>query len=156
VITDFLYYLWQYAKGQITKEIGAVADLGTVLIFFCFQLIFMSCLDAAEIWLAVPALWDAKGCDIMRQAAINAGLVQSVKAGDTAWRDRLHIITEPEAAAVHCAFLTDLHRLAPPQKFMIVDAGGGTCDLAVSIWYPSFRVGFVIDWHLDLQGNSRL
>ncbi|KAF8339486.1 hypothetical protein F5887DRAFT_980246 [Amanita rubescens] len=114
VITDFLYCLWQYAKGQITKEVGAVADL-----------------DTAEIWLAVPAVWDAKGCDIMRQAAINAGLVHSVKAGDVAWRDRLHIITEPEAAAVHCAFLTDVHRLAPSQNFMIVDAGGGTCDLAM-------------------------
>lgn len=33
---------------------------------------------------------------------------------------------EPEAAAVHCAHLTDLHRLRPSQNFMICDAGGGT------------------------------
>jgi hypothetical protein len=82
-------------------------------------------------------VWDAKGCNIMRTAAINAGLVQSVKAGDVAWRDRLHIITEPEAAAVHCAFLTDVHQLTPSQNFMIADAGGGTCDLAVSLPYPT-------------------
>jgi hypothetical protein len=50
---------------------------------------------------------------------------------DTTWRDRLRIITEPEAAAVHCAQLTDLHRLKPSQNFIVCDAGGGTVDLAV-------------------------
>lgn len=80
----------------------------------------------------------------MRAAAIEAGLVQSARAGDIHWRDRLRIITydhclrhslltsltsmfsEPEAAAVHCARLTDLHKLRPSQNFMICDAGGGT------------------------------
>ena len=66
----------------------------------------------------------------MRDAAITAGLVHSSKAGDTAYRDRLRIITEPEAAAVHCARLTDLHRLKPSQNFIVADAGGGTVDLA--------------------------
>ncbi|KAF8637103.1 hypothetical protein AX17_003007 [Amanita inopinata Kibby_2008] len=114
VIIDFLSCLWEYAKDQITREIGAVADL-----------------NSADVWLTVPAAWDAKGCDMMRDAAITAGLVQSARAGDRTWRDRLHIITEPEAAAVHCAFLTDVHRLKPSQNFMVADAGGGTCDLAV-------------------------
>lgn len=67
----------------------------------------------------------------MREAAIAAGLVQSAHAGDRDWRDRLRIITEPEAAAVHCAHLTDLHKLSPSQNFMVCDAGGGTVDLAV-------------------------
>ncbi|TFK47219.1 actin-like ATPase domain-containing protein [Heliocybe sulcata] len=113
LIVDFLSCLWEYAKEQITREIGAVADL-----------------DSADVWLTVPAAWDAKGCDIMREAAIAAGLVQSSRAGDRDWRDRLRIITEPEAAAVHCAHLTDLHRLRPSQNFIICDAGGGTVDLA--------------------------
>jgi molecular chaperone DnaK (HSP70) len=82
--------------------------------------------DSADVWLTVPAAWDAKGCDMMREAAIAAGLVQSARAGDRDWRDRLRIITEPEAAAVHCAHLTDLHKLKPSQNFMICDAGGGT------------------------------
>jgi hypothetical protein len=34
--------------------------------------------------------------------------------------------SEPEAAAVHCAYLTDLHKLGQSQNFMICDAGGGT------------------------------
>lgn len=114
LIVDFLNCIWEYAKQQITREIGAVADLG-----------------AADVWLTVPAAWDAMGCQMMREAAIAAQLVQSSRAGDRDWRDRLRIITEPEAAAVHCAHLTDLHRLQPNQNFMICDAGGGTVDLAI-------------------------
>ncbi|KAJ2915337.1 hypothetical protein MD484_g5072, partial [Candolleomyces efflorescens] len=114
LIIDFLTCLWEYAKDQITRDIGAVADLNT-----------------AEVWLTVPAAWDAKGCEIMREAAIAAGLVASARAGDNTWRDRLKIITEPEAAAVHCAHLTDLHHLKPSQNFIVCDAGGGTVDLAV-------------------------
>ncbi|KDQ16894.1 hypothetical protein BOTBODRAFT_106352 [Botryobasidium botryosum FD-172 SS1] len=114
LIIDFLSNLWEYAKEQITREIGIVADL-----------------ESADVWLTVPAAWDAKGCGIMRDAAIAAGLVQSAHAGDREWRDRLRIITEPEAAAVHCAHLTNLHKLRPSQNFMICDAGGGTVDLAI-------------------------
>ncbi|KAI0270643.1 actin-like ATPase domain-containing protein [Gloeopeniophorella convolvens] len=114
LIVDFLYCMWEYAKEQITREIGTVADL-----------------DSADVWLTVPAAWDARGCEIMREAAITAGLVRSASARDRDWRDRLHIITEPEAAAVHCAHLTDVHKLKPSQTFMICDAGGGTVDLAV-------------------------
>jgi len=73
----------------------------------------------------------------MREAAITAGLVQSSRAGDNTWRDRLRIITEPEAAAVHCARLSDLHHLKASQNFMVCDAGGGTVDLAV------YKVGFL-------------
>ncbi|KAG6830525.1 hypothetical protein H0H92_000197 [Tricholoma furcatifolium] len=114
LIVDFLSCLWEHAKDQITHEIGAVADL-----------------NSADVWLTVPAAWDGKGCEIMREAAISAGLVQSAHAGDTNWRDRLRIITEPEAAAVHCAQLTDLHHLKPSQNFIVVDAGGGTVDLII-------------------------
>lgn len=49
--------------------------------------------DSANVWLTVPAAWDAKGCDMMREAAIAAGLVQSSRAGDRDWRERLRIIT---------------------------------------------------------------
>jgi hypothetical protein len=67
----------------------------------------------------------------MHETAIAAGLVMSKRAGDHAWRDRLTIITEPEAAVVHCAHVMDLHRLIPSQSFIICDAGGVTVDFAV-------------------------
>ncbi|EKM76218.1 hypothetical protein AGABI1DRAFT_45220 [Agaricus bisporus var. burnettii JB137-S8] len=113
LIVDFLSCLWEHAKEQITRDIGAVADL-----------------NSADVLLTVPAAWDAKGCDMMREAAITAGLVRSSHAGDKNWKDRLRIITEPEAAAVHCAHLSDLHCLKPSQNFIVCDAGGGTVDLA--------------------------
>ncbi|KAJ7058145.1 actin-like ATPase domain-containing protein [Mycena amicta] len=114
LISDFLRSLWTYCREEITRDMGAIADL-----------------DSADVWLTVPAAWDARGCAVMRAAAISAGLVQSAYPGDTAWRDRLKIITEPEAAAVHCAHLTGLHQLRPSQNFIVCDAGGGTVDLAV-------------------------
>ncbi|KDR79932.1 hypothetical protein GALMADRAFT_153665 [Galerina marginata CBS 339.88] len=114
LIIDFLSCLWEYTKDQITREIGVVADLNT-----------------ADVWLTVPAAWDAKGCDIMREAAITAGLVARSRAGDNNWRERLRIITEPEPGAVHCAQLNDLHHLKPSQNFIVCDAGGGAVNLAV-------------------------
>ncbi|GAA6025140.1 hypothetical protein JCM10207_006249 [Rhodosporidiobolus poonsookiae] len=113
VITDFLSCLWKYAKERITEEIGSVADL-----------------ESADVILTVPAAWDAEGCSNMRESAIRAGLVQSARGGDRNWRDRLRIITEPEAAAIHASTLSTLLHLRPSQSFIICDAGGGTVDTA--------------------------
>lgn len=49
--------------------------------------------DSADVWLTVPAAWDARGCQMMRDAAITAGLVRSSRAGDNAWKERLRVIT---------------------------------------------------------------
>ncbi|BGP43161.1 hypothetical protein JCM10449v2_007185 [Rhodotorula kratochvilovae] len=114
VIADFLRCAWRYAKRMITEEIGSVVDL-----------------NAADVLLTVPAAWDAAACSLMRESAIRAGLVQSSRGGDTAWRDRLHIITEPEAGAIHASTLATLHHLRPSQSFLLCDAGGGTVDTAV-------------------------
>ncbi|KAM0747949.1 actin-like ATPase domain-containing protein [Meredithblackwellia eburnea MCA 4105] len=114
VVADFLRCLWTYARGEITGQIGTVADL-----------------DAAEVVLTVPAAWDAAGCSFMREAALRANLVQSSRGGDKNWRDRLRIITEPEAAAIHASSISSLHNLQPSQTFIICDAGGGTVDTAV-------------------------
>jgi len=56
-------------------------------------LLYLSSQGAADVWLTVPAAWDGMGCQMMREAAITAGLVQSSRAGDRDWRDRLRIIT---------------------------------------------------------------
>jgi hypothetical protein len=106
--------------------------------------------DSADVLLTVPAAWDAKGCDMMREAAIAAGLVQSSRAGDKNWRDRLKIITEPEAAAVHCAHLTELHQLKPSQNFIVCDAGGGTVDLA------AYKVSMLLYITMQLMSSFSL
>jgi len=105
LIVDFLSCIWEYAKQQITREIGAVADLGAYRLSYAVNrveplihisptpFLYLSCLGAADVWLTVPAAWDAMGCQMMRDAAIDAQLVQSSRAGDRDWRDRLRIIT---------------------------------------------------------------
>ncbi|PFH45983.1 hypothetical protein AMATHDRAFT_157088 [Amanita thiersii Skay4041] len=114
LITDFLGCLWESAKEQIMREVGGVEDI-----------------DSASVFLTVPATWDANSRDIMREAAIAAALVRNAHASDHTWRDRLQIITESEAAVVHCAFLENMHHLEPLQNFLIVDAGGATCEVVV-------------------------
>ncbi|GAA6022340.1 hypothetical protein JCM10207_003291 [Rhodosporidiobolus poonsookiae] len=114
VIADFLRCVWRYARRVITEEIGSVVDL-----------------NAADVLLTVPAAWDAAACSLMRESALRAGLVQSSRGGDTRWRDRLQIITEPEAGAIHASTLATLHHLRPSQSFLLCDAGGGTVDSAV-------------------------
>ncbi len=66
----------------------------------------------------------------MHQAAQKAGLISD----DPADEDRLILVLEPEAAALHCQQQdsgTGLSDLRPGTRFMIVDAGGGTVDVTV-------------------------
>jgi hypothetical protein len=81
----------------------------------------------------------------MQQAATDAGLMQFMKASDPTWRDRVHIIPEPKAAAVHCAFHADMYSLRPPHHFIVANLGGGTCDLAVSDNYPTNSAYLSVD-----------
>jgi hypothetical protein len=55
----------------------------------------------------------------MRDAAIKAGLIDE---GDH--RDRLMLISEPEAAALYCEKKCEQFNLRHGDKFMICDAGG--------------------------------
>ncbi|XP_052765246.1 heat shock 70 kDa protein 12A-like [Mya arenaria] len=79
--------------------------------------------------LTVPAIWDDKAKQFMREAAESAG-ISSVK---------LTIALEPEAAAIYCRFLAaersdnedSLSTFKPGSKVVVVDAGGGTVDIAV-------------------------
>ncbi|KAG9098792.1 hypothetical protein FRC06_005972 [Ceratobasidium sp. 370] len=90
--------------------------------------------DLAEVWLTVPASWNADACNLMREVALRAGLVwgnASPNGVDSKRKDRLKIISKAEAAAAHCAYFTDLRLLRSSQNFMICDAGGSTFDLAI-------------------------
>ncbi|KAK4702478.1 hypothetical protein P7C70_g3743, partial [Phenoliferia sp. Uapishka_3] len=113
VIVDFLKQLWRHASEQITQVTGSVSDL-----------------MGATVVLTVPSSWTAAGCQVMRDAALKVGMVRSTGTTDRDWRSRLHIITEPEAAAVHAAASIQHAVLFPPNNFILADAGGGTIDTA--------------------------
>ncbi|KAF8150922.1 actin-like ATPase domain-containing protein [Crassisporium funariophilum] len=110
LVTDYLGCLWAYAQDEIRKDVASDA------------------VDEANVWLLVPSDWDAKSCEIIREAGIAAGLVGSVGPRDTLWRDRLQVITDAQAASVHCAHLLGL---SPAKNVLVCDAGGGTVDLAI-------------------------
>ncbi|KIM41571.1 hypothetical protein M413DRAFT_27891 [Hebeloma cylindrosporum] len=107
LVVDYLSCIGEYVKSQITRDVGAIAGL-----------------DSAEVWLTVPDIWDGKAREIMKGAAIMADLVHAARANDRGWRDRLKLLPQLEATAVHCA-RTDLPnlRLEPPEVFFVFDAG---------------------------------
>ncbi|XP_048744917.1 heat shock 70 kDa protein 12B-like isoform X2 [Ostrea edulis] len=90
---------------------------------------YQECMDGILWVLTVPAIWDDAAKQFMREAAIEAGLP----------KDRFMICLEPEAASVYCKYLpmekleedSNLHALQSGRRFIVVDAGGGTIDMAV-------------------------
>ncbi|KAK5829338.1 hypothetical protein F5H01DRAFT_393365 [Linnemannia elongata] len=76
--------------------------------------------------LSVPAMWTDNAKAIMRQAALQAGMISPLDPPH-----RLLLISEPEAAALYCEKKCDQFQIGHGQRFMICDAGGGTVDLIV-------------------------
>ncbi|KAF9432714.1 hypothetical protein BGZ76_010427 [Entomortierella beljakovae] len=76
--------------------------------------------------LSVPAMWTDNAKAMMRQAALQAGMITPLDPPH-----RLLLISEPEAAALYCEKKCDQFQIGHGQRFMICDAGGGTVDLIV-------------------------
>ncbi|KAF9302392.1 hypothetical protein BGZ74_005418 [Mortierella antarctica] len=108
-ISDFLKALHEYAAGEIEQELGKRYTRES----------FRYCLT-------VPAMWSDKAKDIMRRAAIRAGLIR-----EDDHPDRLMLVSEPEAAALYCERSCKEYDLKHGDRFLICDAGGGTVDLIV-------------------------
>ncbi|RPB20863.1 actin-like ATPase domain-containing protein [Terfezia boudieri ATCC MYA-4762] len=107
---DYLRSLYKFVQFRIGESFPVLkeqlGDEGAVEIKCC---------------LTVPAIWDDKAKEITKKAAIDAGLSEK----------QIFMISEPEAAAVHC--LTDLDEMKGNLKvgdvYVIADCGGGTVDL---------------------------
>ncbi|KAK4516870.1 Eukaryotic translation initiation factor 6 [Mucor velutinosus] len=121
IIADYLEKFFAYVKVDMTKK--------------GFHQNFEK---QARFCLTVPAMWSDKSKQIMRDAAIQSGIIN---ASDH--RDRLMLISEPEAAALYCERTCDKFNMQHGDEFMICDAGGGTVDLIV------FRV------EMDAAGNRK-
>ncbi|XP_056017396.1 heat shock 70 kDa protein 12A-like [Ostrea edulis] len=84
-----------------------------------------------EYVITVPAIWDDRSKQFMREAAREAGIEKS----------SLTIVLEPEAASIHCQYLPAknlnlstskyLGELAVGTKYLVADLGGGTADITV-------------------------
>ncbi|KAG0019849.1 Heat shock 70 kDa protein 12A [Entomortierella chlamydospora] len=108
-ISDYLRALHEYAADKILQEFGRSYSRNS----------FRYCLT-------VPAMWSDKAKDVMRKAAIRAGLITAFDHPD-----RLTLVSEPEAAALYCEKACKQYDLGHGDRFMICDAGGGTVDLIV-------------------------
>ncbi|KAI7855560.1 hypothetical protein BDC45DRAFT_604795 [Circinella umbellata] len=101
--------------------------------------------DTFRYCLTVPALWSDRAKHMMRQAAIQAGLITPSDPSD-----RLVLISEPEAAALYCEeTMGDQVQLQDNDRIMICDAGGGTVDLIV------FQVNFSDENDNDNPGKRK-
>jgi hypothetical protein len=96
-VTDYLRNLWNHVITSIEKDIGEISAESSVF----------------RVVLTVPAVWTTKAMKRMRQAAIDAGILNLRLAGET----KLHFVSEPEAAAL--ATFEDLKVLP---NFKVVDS----------------------------------
>lgn len=79
-VADYLRNLWNHVLTSIDKVMGEIAVESTVF----------------RVVLTVPAVWTTKAVKRMRQAAIDAGILDTRLGGET----KLHFVSEPEAAAL--------------------------------------------------------
>lgn len=108
-ISDYLKLFHEYVMDELRK--GFANNYGPERFRYC---------------LTVPAIWSDRAKTTMREAAIRSGIITRDDPVE-----RLILISEPEAAALYCEKRSDSWNLQHGDKFMIVDAGGGTVDLIV-------------------------
>ena len=105
--TEYIRLLWEHAKAQIIRHITqATFDFAEKVILF-----------------TVPAVWSDRAKHNSYLIAVGAGLADDDFV--------LEMVSEPEAAAV--AVLKDRSKMRSIVKddvYVVVDAGGGTVDLA--------------------------
>jgi molecular chaperone DnaK (HSP70) len=105
VIADYLRQLKVYLLNEINSATNGTLRSGELL--WC---------------LSIPAIWTDAEKHMMRVAAGMAGLI---RAGED---ERLLLVSEPEAAAVHCQE-REKAQLLIGTRYMVIDCGGGTVDI---------------------------
>lgn len=84
-----------------------------------------------EFVVTVPAIWSDLAKDKTKQACQRASGISHTNVP-------IHLISEPEAAAIYALHGLDPHGLSVGDSFVICDAGGGTVDL-ISYTITSLR-----------------
>jgi hypothetical protein len=102
-ISDYLSLIYKHAMDALVKRFGAQMVSSTPI----------------QVVLTVPAVWTDAAKDATFRVATKAGMGPN-----------LHMISEPEAAAIYSLKSMDTSRtITHGDNFIICDAGGGTVDL---------------------------
>lgn len=116
VISDYLRDLHANIIKEMMSALGDKKKIATIR--YC---------------LTVPAIWDDEAKTIMREAAIQAGIISQDDHPD-----RLLLIGEPEAAALYAEKMRGGIQINSDETILICDAGGGTIDITT---YQKFIEG---------------
>ncbi|CAI8050493.1 Heat shock 70 kDa protein 12A [Geodia barretti] len=145
-------------KGKNGKEYFLVEVIAHILKYLKDELIKKMkradwALNATDFdWvITVPAIWRARGKQMMREAGYKAGLCSNVSCGklkEVSERqfihmpeeenpDKLSLVLEPEAAAFYCQNISAIQRAShcnvkgsfKSDSYVVIDVGGGTVDI---------------------------
>ncbi|XP_052789013.1 heat shock 70 kDa protein 12B-like [Mya arenaria] len=107
IFTHAIHYLREHVLEFINKSSAGVTEADVFYV------------------ITVPAIWDVRAKQFMREAAEKAGIPT----------DQLKLVLEPEVASIWCEEeleAADTRKLQQPGiRYMVVDAGGGTVDVSV-------------------------
>ncbi|KXX73604.1 Chaperone protein DnaK [Madurella mycetomatis] len=106
LVTDYMSALGDHLMYTLREKLGEGVVRSTPL----------------EFVVTVPAIWSDLAKDKTKQACQRA-------AGLSATGSPIHLVSEPEAAAIYALHGLDPHGLQVGDSFVICDAGGGTVDL---------------------------
>ncbi|RNJ59235.1 hypothetical protein D7B24_002990 [Verticillium nonalfalfae] len=130
LVTDFISALGEHLRYTLQAKLGGHI-VSTIPLEFC---------------VTVPAIWSDLAKDKTRQACQKApGLV--------ATRSPIHLVSEPEAAAIYALHGLDPHGLQVGDTIVVVDAGGGTVDL---ISYTITRLKPILEVQEAAPGSGAL
>ncbi|KAH0528439.1 hypothetical protein TsFJ059_003308 [Trichoderma semiorbis] len=111
LVTDYLTALTEHLLYTLREKLGESVVKSTPLEFI----------------ITVPAIWSDLAKDKTKRACQRA--VQSLPLAPGSSKTLIHLVSEPEAAAIYALHGLDPHGLKIGDTVVVVDAGGGTVDL---------------------------
>ncbi|KAF5021424.1 hypothetical protein F66182_6518 [Fusarium sp. NRRL 66182] len=109
LVTDFISKLGEHLFYTLREKLGDSIINSTPL----------------EFVVTVPAIWSDLAKDKTRKACQKA----SGLSAPSSRQQQVHLVSEPEAAAIYALHGLDPHGLNVGDNIVVVDAGGGTVDL---------------------------
>ena len=106
LVTDFISQLGEHLLYTLREKLGDSIVNSTPL----------------EFVVTVPAIWSDLAKDKTKKACQKA-------SGLSTSQQQVHLVSEPEAAAIYALHGLDPHGLKVGDTIVVVDAGGGTVDL---------------------------